>query len=428
MAAATASPPSSDGAPLWDWDAPDHPTLGSDPKYKEFRIKIRSVLDHHIAPHIAEWDEKGEFPRTLHADLYKAGMYGLGSPLEYGGTAPAPLDAWYQYIFNDELARTGTGGLYASLFTMGIAIPPLLAAASDALKKRVLPPVISGQKNICLAITEPNGGSDVANIATTAKTSPCGKFYIVNGAKTFISGGMKADYFTLGVRTGGVGSEGHGALSLLLVDVAECETLNKNAGTIKRTRLKTQGWWCSNTTLITFDNVKVPVANLIGQENAGFLYIMHNFNQERRAIAVMCNRLARICLEDAVRYARARKTFGKPLIQHQVIRHKCAEMMRQILATHGMILYLHNRVYTEGGDLKNDDSHLSGLIALVKVQATKTLEFCAREASQILGGKSYLRGGAGARIERIYREVRVAAIGGGSEEVMLDLAGRQAKL
>jgi len=276
------------------------------------------------------------------------------------------------------------------------------------MKRRVAREVLTGRKNICLAITEPNGGSDVANMQTYGELSECGKFYTVNGAKTFISGGMKGDYFTTGVKT-------EGGVSLLLIE--------RTMPGVKTTRLKTQGWWASTTTTIAFDGVKVPVENLIGKGGEGFIVIMRNFNNERRSMVTSANRMSRICLEDAISYARKRKTFGQPLIKHDVIRHKLAEMARQINASHTMNMMIHE--LTQRFPL---DPSLAGRIALTKVQATKTMEFCAREASQILGGKSYLRSGPGQRIERIYREVRVMAIGGGSEEIMLGLAARQAKL
>jgi len=213
------------------------------------------------------------------------------------------------------------------------------------------------------------------------------------------------------VRTGGPGLNG---VSILLID-------SKLPGVTVR-RLKTQGWWISNTAYITFEDVKVPVSHLIGKENGGFLPIMTNFTHERFSLAVMSNRYARSCLEDAIKFGRVRQTFGKRLVDHQVIRHKLAEMIMRIEGTHAFMEQIAYQ-YSRG---KMDQA--AGPTALLKVMATKTMEFCAREASQILGGNSYIRGGHGSRVERLYREVRVNAIGGGSEEIMLDLAMRQAKL
>jgi len=203
-----------------------------------------------------------------------------------------------------------------------------------------------------------------------------------------------------------------GGVSLLLIE--------KNTPGVTVRRMKTQGWWISNTAYITFENVKVPLKNLIGKENDGFKSIMFNFNHERFVLAAMSNRYARVCLEDAWKYAQVRKVFGKTLIEQPVIRQKLAEMARQVEATHALIEQV-------AFQMKNmvPDHKMGGLIALTKVQATKTFEFCAREASQVLGGNSCIRGGKGERIERLYREVRINAIGGGSEEILLDLAVRQ---
>jgi len=189
-------------------------------------------------------------------------------------------------------------------------------------------------------------------------------------------------------------------------------------------RLPTQGWWVSSTAFINFDNVKVPAINLIGRENEGFKMIMNNFNHERFVLAALSNRYARCCLEDSIKYARLRSTFGQHLIKHQVIRHKIAEMATRVEATHCLL----EQICYQWKCATPNESRITAAIALVKVQATKTHEYCAREASQILGGASYLRSGPGQRIERLYREVRVSAIGGGSEEIMIDLAMKQSKL
>lgn len=260
-------------------------------------------------------------------------------------------------------------------------------------------------------------------------------------------------HLQVAVRTGGAGM---GGVSLLLVDA--------NSEGIKKTRLKMQGWWTSTTTLIAFDNVRVPRANLIGKENSGFSSIMSNFNHERFVFAAMSNRYARVCMEEAIKYCRVRKTFGKPLIAHQVIRHKVAEMSRHVEATHAMLEQIAYQM-----KVNVNDKTLSGMIALTKVQATKvretsrlqtrqrvrsirgprlgwrlcahlvvcllvvssplqTMDLCARESTQMMGGAACVRGGPGEKVERLYREVRVNAIAGGSEEVLMDLAMRQAKL
>jgi len=266
----------------------------------------------------------------------------------------------------------------------------------------VAPPVLRGEKWISLGITEPGGGSDVAQLSTTAVRD--GDDYIVNGSKTFITGGMRANWVSTAVRTGGEGAKG---VSMLLIPT--------DAKGFSRTELdKKQGWWASDTATLYFDDVRVPVGNLIGQENQGFRVIMNNFNSERMGMAAGMEALARVCLEEAVIWATERKTFGKRLADHQVIRHKIAQMKQKINATQAYIRLCYESI--EAGRASPGD------IALLKVQASETMEFCAREAMQILGGIGYMRGG---RVERIYREVRVNAIGGGSEEIMRDLAARQ---
>jgi len=264
---------------------------------------------------------------------------------------------------------------------------------------QVCKPCLTGEKIICLAITEPSAGSDVANLKTTARLSPDGKHYIVNGEKKWITNGVWADYFTVAVRTGGPGM---GGVSLLLIERAF-------AGVTTR-QMKCSGVWPSGTTYITFEDVKVPVENLVGKENQGFKYIMYNFNHERWGMIVQANRLARVCVEESMRYAQKRSTFGKKLIDHPVIRLKLAHMTRQVEATHS---WLENVTYQMCTMSKTEQQErLGGPIALLKAQATQTFEFCAREASQIFGGLAYTRGGQGEKVERLYREVRAYAIPG----------------
>ena len=361
---------------------------------------VRAFVAREITPHVDEWEAAGELPRELHRKAAAAGVLGLNYPEEFGGTGTA-FDLFHGLVQTEELARPGAGGICASLMTHGIGLPPILAMGSDELKRRIAPDVLAGEKLICLGITEPGGGSDVANLKTKAERK--GASYIVNGAKTLITSGMRADYITLAVRTGGPGI---GGVSLLLVET--------NRPGVSRTALAKMGWHSSDTATIHFDDVEVPAENLIGPENGGFGGIMRNFNGERLGMSQQANAFARICFEDALDWARQRETFGKPLVTNQVIRHKLADMVRRIQATQAWIDHCAWCVL--------NDKAFPGDFALLKVQATQTMEFCAREACQILGGASFVRG---SRIERIYREVRVMAIGGGSEEIMFDLASRQ---
>lgn len=367
--------------------------------HRAWRATLRKFVETEMMPYVDAWEEAGEFPRELYRKAAEIGLIGLGYPEEYGGT---PVDdPMYSIVTAEELARLGAGGVNASLMVHGIGLPPVLAIGSEAIKSRVAPQVLAGEKIHALAITEPSGGSDVANLKTRAVRD--GDHYVVNGSKMFITGGMRADFYTVAVRTGGPGAKG---ISLLL--------LERDMPGFTRTPLKKQGWWSSDTAALYFDDVRVPKENLIGEENQGFLGVMLNFNNERIGLAASAVAHARVCFEDALAWARDRETFGKRLADHQVIRHKFAEMARKIAATQAYLEQCVVRV--KAGETPVAD------LSLLKVQATLTMEFCAREAMQIMGGAGYMRG---CRVERIYREVRVNAIGGGSEEIMRDLAARQ---
>ncbi len=371
-----------------------------DETHEALAQSVRRFVEREVAPHIDRWEAEGELPRDLHKKAAEAGILGLRYPEEFGGHSDG-FDIFHGLTQTEELAAVGAGGLGASLMTHGIGLPPILAMGAEEMKRRVAVPVLAGDKIIALGITEPSGGSDVANLKTRAER--VGEDYIVNGSKMFITSGMRADWLTCAVRTGGAGA---GGISLLLIDM--------DAPGVSRTRLDKMGWRCSDTAAIFFEDVKVPAINLIGPENGGFIGIMRNFNSERLGMAMGCCAYARVCLKEAAEWAQNRETFGKALVKHQSIRIKLADMARQIDATQAWVDLCAWQVQ-EGREKPAD-------FAMLKVQATRTLEAVAREAAQILGGASYI---TGSKVERIYREVRVNAIGGGSEEIMLDLAGRQ---
>lgn len=387
-----------------DFDSARLPNPHLTEEHEAWRTQLRRFIDTEIMPHADDWDEAGEIPLELWPKAARVGLLGIGYPEEYGGVQEG-IDSWHGWITNEELARHGVGGINASLMVHGIGLPPVINWGSEAMKQMVAPAVLAGEKHIALGITEPGGGSDVAQLKTTAVRD--GDHYVVNGSKTYITGGMRANWVSTAVRTGG---EGAGGVSMLLIPT--------DTDGFSRTALdRKQGWWASDTATLYFDNVRVPVENLIGEENRGFLVIMTNFNGERMGMASGMEALGRICLEEAVNWARERNTFGKRLADHQVIRHKIAMMKQKLNATQAYIRACYESI--EAGDPNPGD------IALLKVQASETMEFCAREAMQILGGIGYMRGN---RVERIYREVRVNAIGGGSEEIMRDLAARQYNL
>ncbi|MCM0033053.1 acyl-CoA dehydrogenase family protein [Sandarakinorhabdus limnophila] len=361
---------------------------------------VRKFMAAEVLPNIDKWEADGELPRELHKKAAQAGILGLNYPEEYGGHSEG-FDVFHGLTQTEEMSAAGAGGLGASLMTHGIGLPPILALGSDEMKRRIAPAVLAGEKLISLAITEPSGGSDVAQLKTRAEK--VGNKYVVNGQKMFITTGMRADYMTVAVRTGGPGMKG---ISLMLIET--------DRPGVSRTRLDKMGWRCSDTAAVYFDNVEVPPENMIGPENGGFIGIMRNFNSERLGMAHGCCAMARVALKEAMDWAQQRETFGKKLGAHQSIRIKLADCARQIQATQAWVdLCAHQ--HRSGTGVPAD-------YAMLKVQATRMLEHVAREAAQVLGGASFI---TGSKVERIYREVRVNAIGGGSEEIMLDLAGRQ---
>jgi len=376
-----------------------HPALTEE--HEAYRQTVRRFVEREIIPHAAAWDEAGEFPRELYRKAAGAGLLGVGYPEQYGGT---PADYFFRIVSAEEFARAGCGGVSASLFSHTIGSPPIAAVGSDELKKRVLPDILAGTKISALAITEPQGGSDVANLKTKAEKDKGD--YIVNGEKTFITSGIRADYYTVAVRTGGPGAAG---VSLLLIE--------RDRAGFTRTPLKKMGWWCSDTATLHFDNVRVPAANLIGEENKGFRAIMLNFNSERLSMAASAVGYAQACLEDALAWARERKTFGRPLAEHQAIRHKLVDMQTRVHAARAM---LYDTAWKLDG-APRDKGHIAQL-AMLKNFATDAMQFCADAAVQTLGGAGFIRG---TRAERVYREAKVMQIGGGSTEIMKDLAAKQ---
>ncbi len=371
-------------------------------EHEAFRATVRRFVAAEIEPYAAEWDEAETFPRELYQKAAAIGLLQMGFPAAYGGIN---ADVFYRIIAAQELARAGAGGISAGLNSHTIGAPPIAAAGSEALKARVLPGILSGREISALAITEPDAGSDVANLKTTARHQGDHQagHYVVNGTKTFITSGMRADWYTVAVRTGGAGKSG---ISLLVIP--------RDAPGFIRTPLKKMGWWSSDTATLYFENCKVPADHLLGEENQGFALIMRNFNSERLGMAAGATAFARVCLDEAVAYARERKTFGRALIEHQVIRHKLVDMAMRVNAAQAWLETLAWRI--EQGESPVAE------ICMLKNLATEAMEFCAREAVQIFGGAGFMRG---PKVERIYREVRVNAIGGGSEEILRDLAARQ---
>ena len=357
-----------------------------------------------VAPHLADWEAAQEFPRSLYRRAADLGWLGLGYPEHLGGT-PAPTAL--RNVLTETLAReSGSGGLMASLFSHNIGLPPVLRWGSEALQREVIPPVLRGEKIAALAITEPGGGTDVAALRTTARLD--GDHYVVDGEKVFITSGMRADYLTVAVRTD-AGNKGRGGISMLVVP--------GDAPGLSRSPLQKMGWHCSDTAHLRFEGVRVPARLLVGQEGSGFKMIMGNFNGERLSMAVMALGFAECCYREALDWARTRKTFGSALVEHQVVRHKLMDMKMRIESTRAWVDAVTRRL-----DEGDEGAEWVSQVCLLKNHSTQTMQFCADQGVQILGGMGFMRGTA---CERIYREVKVMMIGGGAEEIMKELASRQ---
>ena len=363
------------------------------------RDSARRFTENEILPHLDAWEEAGELPRSLHRATAAAGLLAVGYPEAVGGDGGDLLDAC---AMQEGFMEAGaSGGLMASLFTHGIALPHMIAHGSPQLIDRYVRPTLAGEMIGSLAVTEPGGGSDVAGITTKAVRD--GDRYIVNGAKTFITSGVRADFVTTAVRTGG---PGHGGISILVVDT------DTPGFTVTRA-LRKMGWHCSDTAELSYVDVEVPADNLVGEEGRGFVYIAEQFVVERIFLALMGYGHAARALALAAQYCQDRVTFGKPLVANQVVRAKLVEMHRQVAVA---------RTYT----LEVARRHVAGetVIAeacLAKQTAVDAAVAVTNDAVQLFGGAGYMHG---TEVERHYRDARILPIGGGSTEVLTDLAAR----
>ena len=363
------------------------------------REVAREFTRREVTPYLQAWEDAGEVPRELHRAAARQGLLGVAFPEDVGGEGGDLLDSIaVQEAMFDEGASSG---LMAALFTSGIALPHLVASGGADLVDRFVRPTLSGGLIGALAVTEPGGGSDVAAIRTTAVRQ--GEEYVVNGTKTFITSGVRADFVTTAVRTGG---PGHAGISLLVVEKGT------PGFTVDRSLAK-MGWHCSDTAELGYADVRVPARNLIGRESSGFAQIAEQFVVERLALAVHAYGIAARSLSLTAAYCRERETFGRPLVAHQVVRHRLVEMRRQVEVA---------RAYTHAVAAR----HVTGenVIAeacLAKQTAVEASTYVCDQAVQLHGGTGYLHG---TEVERHYRDARILPIGGGATEVLTDLTAR----
>ncbi|MDD1008280.1 acyl-CoA dehydrogenase family protein [Pseudomonas shahriarae] len=371
-----------------------------DPSHQMIRDSVRRFVEREVLPDINAWEEAESFPRELYLKAGAAGILGIGYPEALGGSHEGDLFA--KVAASEELMRCGSGGLVAGLGSLDIGLPPIVKWARPEVRDRVVPQVLSGHKISALAVTEPGGGSDVANLQTRAVRD--GDFYRVSGSKTFITSGVRADFYTVAVRTG---APGFGGISLLLIEKG-------TPGFTVGRQLKKMGWWASDTAELFFDDCRVPVGNLIGAENMGFACIMGNFQSERLALALMANMTAQLALEESLKWAREREAFGKPIGKFQVIKHRLAEMATALEVSREF-------TYRQAAKMAAGQSVIKE-ISMAKNFATDTSDRITTEAVQILGGLGYMRESL---VERLYRDNRILSIGGGTREVMNEIIAKQ---
>ena len=363
------------------------------------RATAREFTRREVVPHLQHWEDAGEVPRDLHLRAGELGLLGVGFAEEVGGSGGDLADsvAMQESMF----AAGASSGLMAALFTGGIALPHIAALGEADLVERFVRPTLAGSLIGSLAVTEPDGGSDVASIRTTARRD--GGDYVVNGAKTFITSAVRGDFVTAAVRTGG---PGHAGISLLVVEKG-------TPGFGVDRQLAKMGWHCSDTAELSFVDARVPAANLVGAENSGFAQIAEQFVVERIALAVHGYGIAARSLELTADYCRTRQTFGRPLISRQSVQHTLVEMRRQVEVSRA---YTHDVVRRHlAGD------NVVAEAALAKQTAVEAASYVCDRAVQLHGGTGYLHG---IEVERHYRDARLLPIGGGSTEVLTDLAAR----
>ena len=375
--------------------------LFATPERQALRETVRRFVTHDVLPYQDDWEREGELPRSLHLRAAEVGLIGLSYPESVGGGGGDAIDA---LVLAEEMHYAGcAGGLFASLFTSGISLPHIVHAGDVEQIERWVRPTIAGRKIGSLAITEPDGGSDVANIRTTAKRD--GDEYVINGAKTYITSGVRADFVVTAARTGDAGAHG---VSLVVVEKG-------TPGFTVSRKLSKMGWLCSDTAELSYADVRVPVRNLVGEENSGFVQIAQNFVSERIGLSVQAYASAQRALDLTVEWCRMRETFGQPLITRQPVQNTLTEMARRVEVA---------RVYTRSiaqRAAEDANAFLVNEACFAKNTAVEAGEWVVNQAVQLHGGMGYMRE---CEVERQYRDMRIIGIGGGTTEILTGLSAK----
>ncbi|MEJ8567876.1 acyl-CoA dehydrogenase family protein [Elongatibacter sediminis] len=384
-----------------DFDSLRPPCARLTTAHEAWRERVRAFVDRHIAPHLDDWNRAGTFPDALYGETARAGLLGLGFAEDVGGSGPGG-GLYDRITMAEEMHRLGSGVVYADLATHWIALPPVVRAGSERLQREVVRPVLAGEHRVAFAVTEPEGGSDLSRLRTVASRE--GEGWRLNGAKTLISGVMRADSILVAART----DTAERGVSLFLVDA--------HGPGVSREPVEGLAWYNASIGTVRFEDAVLPADALIGDEGGGFRALAEQFNIERLSGVGAALGLARSAVAQALAFTRERETFGQRLVDHQVVRHRLVELAGRIRSAYS---YLDACVeWLEAGDTAVAD------LALLKIEASAVLEHCAREALHLLGGSAYQ---GAPRLERIFRESRIFALGGGTPEVLRDLVARQWK-
>ncbi len=367
-------------------------------EHKIFRSSVRDFLKKEVTPYIAEWEKNGEIPRSIFLKMGEMGYLGLMQEEKYGGL---DVDFWYTIILNEEIARVNSGGFAASIGAHPyLALTHIKAQANEQQKEKYLIPGIQGKCIGCLAITEPSAGSDVQSIRTTAKKE--GDYYIINGSKTFITNGVNSDFIVAAVKTNTTKNNG---LSMIIID--------RTTSGVAATKLNKLGWKASDTGEISFDDVKVPKENLLGEEGMGFFYIMQHFVLERLTMAIGGTAVSKYALEVTLQYMAERKAFGRPINKFQVLRHRIAQMASEIEMNQQFIYHLCQRF--QNGD------YLVKEASMAKLLSTQLSDKVTTQCLQMFGGYGFMEDYP---LARMFRDSRLGTIGGGTSEIMCEIISK----
>ena len=367
-------------------------------EHELFRQSLRAFLEKEVKPNIEQWEADGETPRHIYKRFGEMGYLGIPYAEEYGGLA---LDAMFGVVYTEEMTKMNSGGFFTSIGAhTGLALAHINGEGNEVQKQKYLTAGIKGTLIGCLAITEPGGGSDVAKLRTTALRD--GDHFVINGSKTFISNGVLSDYIIAAVRTGGEGAKG---VSMIIID--------RDTPGVSATKLKKLGWHASDTGEIAFDDVRVPVENLLGQENKGFFYIMQHFASERLGMALIGVAQAQLAIDLAINYMAEREAFGRPINKFQVLRHRIAQLSSEVMANKIFVYTLYQRF--ERGE------YIIKEAAMAKLVGTQLSDKVCYECMRIFGGYGYMESYP---MARLLRDSQLGTIGGGTSEILCEIISK----